>query len=121
MKRSGRPRKTTFRTDRKIGRILQENPFLSSTEIKRSVPELDDVSLKTIRHRLKKDLKLPARKALKNRFLLEKWPRNDLNSATSTKVGQVKTGRRSCFQMSQLFYSLRPTRPSSEDLLDRRQ
>ena len=78
MKRSGRPRKTTPRTDRKIQRLLQAKPFLSSTEIKRSVPELADVSIRTIRHRLNKDLKLPARKPLKKPLLTPKMAKKRL-------------------------------------------
>ena len=65
MKRSGRPCKTTPRTDQKIRRLFEANPFLTSTDIKRLVPELAEVSVRTIRHRINKDLKLPSRKPLK--------------------------------------------------------
>ena len=61
-KRTGRPRKTTARTDRTIKRICQVKPSISSSEIHRSLPILSDVSLRTIRRRLNKDLGLPARK-----------------------------------------------------------
>ena len=65
LKRSGRPRITTLRTDRKIKRLCLGQPFISSSEIKRSMQELSRVTTRTIRHRLHKDFKLPARKPLK--------------------------------------------------------
>ena len=55
MKRSGWPCKTTARTDRNIRRFLQANPFLTSTDIKRLVPKLAEVSVRTIRNRVNKD------------------------------------------------------------------
>ena len=63
----------------------------------------------TIQHKLNKYLQLPAQNLFKkNCSLFQKWLRKDLNSA---KV-KVNTGRRSCFWMSQLFYSLLLTSPS---------
>ena len=85
MKRSGRPRKTTPRTDRKIRRLLQEKPFLSSTDIKRSVPELAELSVRTIRHRLSKDLKLPSRKPLKKPLLTPKMAKKRLEFCNQYK------------------------------------
>ena len=65
LKRSGRPRTTTPRTDRKIKQLCQKQPFISSSEIKRSMQELISVTTRTIRNRMHKDFKLPARKPLK--------------------------------------------------------
>ena len=79
------------------------------------------MSTRTIRHRLSKDLKLLSRKPLKKPFLTPKWPRKGFNSATSTKVGPRKTGRKSCFRMNQLFYALPATVPMSDDQLAYRQ
>ena len=56
MKRSGRPCKTTPRTDQKIRRLLQANPFLTLTDIKRLVLELAEVSERTVCNRVNKDL-----------------------------------------------------------------
>ena len=53
------------KTDQKIRRLLQPKPFLLSTEIKTSVPELADLPTTTIRHRLNKYVKLLAQKPLK--------------------------------------------------------
>ena len=65
LKRSGRPRTTTPRTDCKIKQLCQKQPFISSSEIKRSMQELISVTTRTIRNRMHKDFKLPARKPLK--------------------------------------------------------
>ena len=65
LKRSGRPRTTTPRTDCKIKQLCQKQPFISSSEIKRSMQELISVTTRTIRNRMHKGFKLPARKPLK--------------------------------------------------------
>ena len=78
MKRSGRPCKTTPRTDQKIRRFLEANPFLTSTDIKRLVPELAEVSIRTIRHSVNKDLKLPSRKLLKKPLFTPKMAKQRL-------------------------------------------
>ena len=65
LKRSGRPHTTTPRTDCKIKQLCQKQPFISSSEIKRSMQELISVTTRTIRNRMHKDFKLPARKPLK--------------------------------------------------------
>lgn len=71
-KRSGRPRKTTKKTDSLISREVKKNPFISAREIKNSTPLLQNVSERTIRHRLSKDLKMPARKPRKKPLLTKK-------------------------------------------------
>ena len=65
LKRSGRPRTTTPRTDCKIKQLCQKQPFISSSEIKRSMQELISVTTRTIRNRMHKDFKLSAGKPLK--------------------------------------------------------
>ena len=65
LKRSGRPRTTTPRTDCKIKQLCQKQPFISSSEVKRSMQELISVTTRTIRNRMHKDFKLPTRKPLK--------------------------------------------------------
>ena len=118
LKRSGRPRTTTPRTDHKTKRLCQEQPFISSSEIKRSRQELSSVTTRRIRNRLYKDFKLPVRKPLKKPLITQEWHSKSLNFAYSRKTGPVKTGRKSCFQMNPLTYSLLPTNPSIADLLD---
>ena len=63
---SGGLRKTSKRTDCLIGRLIKKNPFMSAAEVKASLPELlENVSERTIRHRLSKDLGFPSRRAAK--------------------------------------------------------
>ena len=72
MKRNNRPCKTTSRTDRKIRRLLEANPFWTSKDLKRLVPELAEVSIRTVCHRVNKNLKLLSRKPLKKQLLTPK-------------------------------------------------
>ena len=72
LKKIGRPRTTTPRTNRKIKRLCQEQPFISSSEIKRSMQELSSMTTRTIRNRLHKDFKLPAPKPLKKPLIMQK-------------------------------------------------
>lgn len=60
--RSGRPPKTSFRTDNRIHRIAKKNPFVTSSEIKRIMsPDIDHITTRTIRNRLCKKFRLKAR------------------------------------------------------------
>ena len=66
LKRSGRPRTTTPRTNRTIKQLCQKQPFISSSEIKRSMQELISVTTRTIRNRMHKDFKLSAANLRRN-------------------------------------------------------
>ena len=79
LKRSGRTRTTTLRTDRKIKRQCLGQPFISSSEIKRSMQELSCVTTRTIRNRLHKDFKLPARKPLKKPLITSRMAKQRLD------------------------------------------
>ena len=94
LKRSGTPRTTTPRTDCKIKLLCQKQPFISSSEIKRSMQELISVTTRTIRNRMHKDFKLPARKPLKKPLITPRMASKGLNFAATTKTGQKKTGRK---------------------------
>jgi len=60
-KSTGRVRKTTRTTDRFLRRKVIENPSISARELRmRHEGVLGDVSIRTIQHRLQKDLGLPA-------------------------------------------------------------
>lgn len=63
---SGAPKKTTPRTDKLIQREVLANPSITSVESRNKYPDLfQNVSTRTIRHRLQKDLRLtksPSRK-----------------------------------------------------------
>ena len=84
LKRSGRPRTTTLRTDRKIKRLCLGQPFISSSEIKRSMQELSSVT-RTIRNRLHKDFKLPARKPLKKLLITPRMAQQRLEFCSQYK------------------------------------
>ena len=64
---------------------MEANSFLTSTNIKRLVPELAEVSLRTIRQRLNKDLKLPSRKPLKKPLLAPKMAKQRLEFCNQYK------------------------------------
>ena len=49
----------------KSKQLCQKQPFISSSEINRPMQELISVTTRTIRNRMHKDFKLPARKPLK--------------------------------------------------------
>lgn len=67
---SGRPRKTTLRTDKLIKRTVLIKPQITAKEIKSEHYNLlNDVSERTIRHRLQKELGMPSRHAAKKPFL----------------------------------------------------
>ena len=85
LKRSGGPRTTTLRTDRKIKRLCLGQPFISSSEIKRSMQELSSVTTRTIRNRLHKDFKLPARKPLKKPLITPRMAQQRLEFCSQYK------------------------------------
>ena len=63
-KRSGRPRKTTSRTDALIRQAVLKNSFASSAELKATVGDgVAGLSTRTIRHRLSSEFKMVARQA----------------------------------------------------------
>ena len=65
-KRSGRPRVTSSRTDRRIVNLVQQIPNITSAEIKDSFPGvLDNVDPSTIRTRLTREFKIMVRRPLK--------------------------------------------------------
>ena len=69
-KGSGRPRKTSSRTNNFLRREMMMDPELSAVDLKINHPELlQDVSVRTIQHRLHKDMGLPFRKPVKKPLL----------------------------------------------------
>ena len=60
---SGGKRKTTPKTDRILKHEVKKNPSITAAELKNNHPELlKNVAIRTIQHRLQKDLKLPCRR-----------------------------------------------------------
>lgn len=59
--RKGPNRKTTRRDDLLLKRLVNCNPFITSSKAKAALPSFYNVSTRTIRRRLQMDLKLPSR------------------------------------------------------------
>ena len=97
LKRSGRPRTTTPRTDCKIKQLCQKQPFISSSEIKRSMQELISVTTRTIRNRMHKGFKLPARKPLKKRLITPRMAQQRLEFCCTTKTDKRRLAESDVF------------------------
>lgn len=68
--RSGRPRSTSKGTDKLIKREVLKNPRLTAAELKNIHPDvLRNVSVRTIQHRLQRDLDMPCRIAAQKPLL----------------------------------------------------
>jgi transposase len=70
--KSGRPFKTTKVQDERLKKYVVKNPFKTARELKNEVPGWSDVPVRTIQHRLQKNLDLPARRAAKKPLLTQK-------------------------------------------------
>jgi transposase len=71
--RPGRATKTSKLTDDLIKRVVMKQPTISAREIKMAhIDLLKDVSIRTIQHRLQKDLHMPARCPAKKPLLTSK-------------------------------------------------
>ena len=85
---SGRVRKTDLRTDTLIKRAVLIKPTVTAKEIKSDHHNLlKDVSVRTIQHRLQKDLGLPSRDAAKKPLQVPKCARKELIFVNSTSIG----------------------------------
>ena len=118
LKRSGRPRTTTPRTDCKIKQLCQKQPFISSSEIKDLCKSWLVWTTRTIRNRMHKYFKLPACKPLKKPLITPRMAQQRLEVCCTTKTGQKKTGRKWCLLTNPPSYSLLPTNPSFADHMD---
>jgi transposase len=66
----GRPRKTSRQSDTLLKFEVQKDPYLTSTELKKLHPILlQNVSARTVRHKLLHELGIPSRKAAKKPLL----------------------------------------------------
>jgi transposase len=69
---SGRPKKIIEETRRLIKKKLQANPSLTAVKLKRVIPALANVSIRSIQDCCLKDLKLPSRRKAKEPLLNER-------------------------------------------------
>jgi transposase len=84
--KSGRPKKTTKATDRMLKMTVCGDPFITAKELKKQMPEvLANVSVRTIQHRLQKDMKLPSRSAAMKPLITDKMKKKRLAFAKKYK------------------------------------
>ena len=82
----GRPRKTSRKSDKLLKKEVEKDPMISSTQLRRIHPNLfKNVSLRTIPHRLQKDLNMPSRRAAKKPLLTDKMKQKRLEFAYQYK------------------------------------
>ena len=78
----GRKRKTSERTDKMLVREVKQNPSITAAELKKKHPDLlQDVAVRTLQHRLQKDLGLPCRCAAKKPLLTDTMRKKRLQFA----------------------------------------
>ena len=66
---SGSKKKTTERVDKILKPEVMSNPYITATQAKKKCPAmLQDVSVRTIQHRLQKDQKMSSRRTAKKPF-----------------------------------------------------
>ena len=90
-------------TDRKIKRLCLGQPFISSSEIKKSMQELSSVTTRTIRNRLHKDFKLPARKSLKKPLITPRMAQQRLKFCSQYKDWTSEDWQKVMFSDESIF------------------
>lgn len=79
---SGAPRKTSKGTDVLMRREVLKNPFFTANDLKRDHPQLlANVSVRTLQHRLQKDLGIPSRRAAKKTLLTPRMAKKRIDFA----------------------------------------
>lgn len=123
-KGTGAARKTTSRTDNILRREVMLDPSLTSALLKKKHPDLlQNVALRTIRHRLQKDLGLPARRAAKKPLLTKAMKKKRLNFCKTYKHWTVVEWKKVMFSDESTFRLVRGEskivrRPSSVSRYD---
>lgn len=103
-KRSGRPRVTSSRTDRRIVNLVQQIPNITSAEIKDSFPGvLDNVDPSTIRTRLTREFKIMARRPLKKPLVTPVMRQKRLAFCQKYKEWTPEQWRRVMFSDESMF------------------
>ncbi|KAG7177392.1 putative Transposase-containing protein 19 [Homarus americanus] len=78
--RSGAVRKTSIRTDNILKREVMSDPAVTASTLKKKHPDLlKHVAIRTIQHRLQKDLSLPTRRAAMKPLLTEAMKKKRIN------------------------------------------
>jgi transposase-like protein len=102
--RSGRPRATTTTADRALRREVLKKPFITAAKLKRTMaPMLDSVSVRTIQHRLQKDMHMPARKPVRKPFVTPKMRKSRLEFCRKHKDWTVEQWKSVLFSDESTF------------------
>lgn len=106
--KSGRPKRTSEHLDRLIRRAIKENPRLSANGIKAHFKEeLKDVSIRTIQHRLQKDLGFESRHAARKPLLTDAMKKKRIAFAKKHISWSVEEWRKVMFSDESTFRLVR--------------
>ncbi|XP_076038565.1 uncharacterized protein LOC143023828 [Oratosquilla oratoria] len=121
---SGRPQKNSKATDNLLKREVRKNPRVTAAQLKESHPKLlENVSVRTVMHRLQKDLKLPSRTAARKPLLTDHLQKARLAFAkqyakwTKEEWSKVMWSDESTFQLI-LSQHVKVRRPSTASRYD---
>ena len=123
---TGRKKKTHPRTDKLLEREVKKDPFVTAKELKNMHADvLGEVSVRTIQHRLQKDLKLPCRRAAQKPLLTDKMRKQRLDFCRRHEHWTSEDWRRVVFSDESAFKTMAKRqklvrRPSGADRFDSR-
>lgn len=107
---SGRPRKTSMRTDSMLKREVMSCPTVTAGELKANHPDvLAGVSTRTIQHRLQKHMKMPCRKAAKKPLITARMRKQRLDFCSKYKNWTVEQWRHVMWSDESTFRCIRST------------
>lgn len=107
-KGSGAPRKTSPRTDKILKREVLATPAITAVELKEKHPSLlKKVSVRTIQHRLQKDLQLPTRRAAKKPLLTKVMKKKRVNFCKKYKDWSPEQWKKVMFSDESTFRLVR--------------
>ena len=95
--RSGHPIKVPKVIQEKMKRKVQTTPTITARQLKKTIPELADTSVRTIQHQCLKVLKLPSRKMANKPLLTERMRRDRLDFARRYQHWGVEEWRKVMF------------------------
>jgi transposase len=108
---SGRPRKVSNRILMKIKQDITQNPFLTARQIKNKNPRLmQEISLRTVRWVLFKDLKLPSRVAAKKPLVTNRMRAQRIAFALKYRNWKTKDWKQVIFSDESIFRTTQATK-----------
>lgn len=101
---TGRKKKTSPRADTLIKREVLNNPSISAVALKKKFPDLlQDVAIRTVQHRLQKDLGLPCRRSAKKPLLTVAMKKKRVDFCKKYKTGTKEQCREVMFSDESTF------------------